>query len=184
MVRLINGTSVLASFLYPAPFLFIFCSFSLPHFPPTSHFLHCPLSCDDVQFIAEREEPQTDIITGHQTMIEGSTAEMVCSLCAKDVTWWKAEDVPNGRQAVSNATFLIGGHVLRLGSLHIRDSGQYCCHGNNTAGTVQQACTQLEVLRTSKLTVYIIEYTNCMPTAYQLHTLTRLLLSQSNWKRS
>ena len=117
-------------------------------------------------------------------MIEGSTAEMVCSLCAKYVTWWKAEDVPNGRQAVSNATFLIGGHVLQLGSLHMRDSGQYCCHGNNTEGTVQQACTQLEVLRTSKLTVYIIEYTNCMPTAYQLHNLTRLLLSQSNWKRS
>ena len=176
MVRLINGTSVLASFLYPAPFLFIFRSFSLPHFPPISHFLHCPLSCDDVQFIAEREEPQNEIITGHQTMIEGSTAEMVCSLCAKYVTWWKAEDVPNGRQA---GTFLIGGHVLRLGSLHIRDSGQYCCHGNNTEGTVQQACTQLEVLRTSKLTVYIID---CMPTAYQLPNLTRLLLSQSNWK--
>ena len=85
---------------------------------------------------------------------------MVCSLCAKDVTWWKAEDVSNGRQAVSNGTFLIGGHVLRLGSLHMRDSGQYCCHGNNTEGTVLQACTRLEVLRTSKLTVYI--YTNCL----------------------
>ena len=105
-------------------------------------------------------------------MIEGSIAEMVCSLCAKNVTWWKAEDVPNGRQAVSNGTFLIGGHVLRLGLLHTRDSGQYCCHGNNTQGTVRQACTQLEVIRASKLTVYtsgIIEYTNCMPTAYQLH---------------
>lgn len=104
--------------------------------------------------ITERAEPQNDIITAHRTIIEGSAAEMVCSLCAKDVTWWKAGDLPNGRRAVSNGTFLIGGHILRLGSLHIRNSGQYCCHGNNTEGTVQHACTQLEVVRTSKLSVY------------------------------
>ena len=114
----------------------------------------------EVELDRERGEPQNDIITAHQTTVEGSTVEMVCSLCAKDVTWWKAEDVSNGRQAVSNGTFLIGGHVLRLGPLHMRDSGQYCCHGNNTEGTVLQACTRLEVLRTSKLTVYI--YTNCL----------------------
>lgn len=119
--------------------------------PPVSSFLHRLLLCD---VVTEREEPRNDIITAHQTRIEGSAAEMICSLCAKDVTWWKAGDLPNGRRAVSNGTFLISGHVLRLGSLHTRDSGQYCCHGNNTEGTVQQACTQLEVVRTSKLTVY------------------------------
>lgn len=98
-------------------------------------------------------EPQIELFATHQTVIEGSTVDLVCSFqvyCPSDVTWWMSEGVAGDTQTAPNGTLLSSGHVLRLSALLVGDSSRYCCHSNNTSGATVQACIELEVLSSGK----------------------------------
>lgn len=98
-------------------------------------------------------EPQIELFATHQTVIEGSTVDLVCSFqdyCPSDVTWWMSEDVAGDTQTAPNGTLLNSGHVLRLSALLVGDSSRYCCHSNDTSGATLQACIELEVLSSGK----------------------------------
>jgi len=72
-------------------------------------------------------EPQIELFATHQTVIEGSTVDLVCSFqdyCPSDVTWWMSEDVAGDTQTDSNGTLkplvaLLG--IKHLDSLPPRD---------------------------------------------------------------
>lgn len=98
-------------------------------------------------------EPQIELFATHQTVIEGSIVDLVCSFqdyCPSDVTWWMSEGVAGDTQTAPNGTLLSSGHVLRLSALLVGDSSRYCCHSNNTSGATVQACIELEVLSSGK----------------------------------